>query len=205
MKRLLSFMLAGLLAILVVFGITDSTALAHERRAVAKYQVVVGWIVEPALEGQKNGVDLRVTSNVTGETKPVLGLEKTLKVEITYIPTSISKTFDLRTIFNDPGHYTTDLILNESGVYRMRFFGNIEDTTINETFNSKGGGGGYGDVEPVADIQFPQQLPSIREITSATKGAQDAASSAKTMSVVATIIAAGGVAVGAGSWIIKRR
>lgn len=54
MKRLLSIMLSIFLAVFVVIGITNN-ALAHERRDVGKYQVVVGFIVEPAIEGQKNG------------------------------------------------------------------------------------------------------------------------------------------------------
>lgn len=188
-------MLIIFMSALVFFSATGDVVLAHERRAINNYQVVVGWIVEPALEGQKDGVDLRVTDNTTGQ--PVLGLEKTLKVEITFVPTGVSKVFDLRTIFRDPGHYTSDLILTDAGVYRMRFFGDLEGTAINETFNSKGGGGGYGDVESTANLQFPQQLPTLRELDGVTRAAQRTVQEAYDRASTATTFAYIGIALGA--------
>ena len=200
--------LSILSVVLFLFFVTADVAMAHERRTVDKYQMVVGWMVEPALEGLKNGVDLRVTSNDTsGTTQPVLGLEKTLKCEISYVATGVSKTFNLRTIYNDPGHYTTDLILNESGVYRMRFFGNIENTSVNETFNSEGGGGGYGDVEPSTDIQFPDQVAQVREVQAVAGAAQQAALRAQETASASKNITYVGVALGAvgvvlGGWAL---
>lgn len=205
-------MLIIFMSALVILSATDSVALAHERRDVGKYQFVVGWIVEPALEGQKNGVDLRVTTNVTGESKPVEGIEKTLQVEITHVPTGVSKVFNLRTIFRDPGHYTTDLILTASGIYRMRFFGTIEGTQINETVNSKGGGGGYGDVEPTVDIQFPTKVAEVREIEAVARHAEEktreleeGVMKANTMAIAGIVLGALGTIAGAISLMASRR
>ncbi len=163
MKRL-GKLIAGILpVILFASGAMSDVALAHERRDVGTgYQLVVGWMVEPALEGQKNGVDIRVIRKDT--TQPVEGVEKTLKVEITHIASGTSRIFNLRTIFRDPGHYTADLIVTAPGVYRMRFFGAIEATQVNETFSSRGAGGGFNDVESAADIQFPVRVAEVREI-----------------------------------------
>jgi hypothetical protein len=41
---------------LTVLGFTARPVLAHERRDVGPYQVVVGFLAEPAFEGLKNGV-----------------------------------------------------------------------------------------------------------------------------------------------------
>ena len=198
--------------ILLVLVIAGSEAFGHERRDVAKYQFVVGFIVEPPIEGQKNGVELRVTNNATGQALPVEGVEKTLKVEVTHVPSGVSKTFDLRTIFRDPGHYTTDLILTAPGYYRFRFFGTIEGTQVNETFNSRSGGGGFNDVESSAGLQFPQQLPEVRELASAVKGAeasatkaQDTAGSSRNLAVAGIVLGALGIASGIGFSMAARR
>ncbi len=44
---------------------------AHGGREVGEYELTVGFFVEPAYEGEKNGVDLRV---VTGDEEPVEGV-----------------------------------------------------------------------------------------------------------------------------------
>lgn len=212
MKKLLSITLAIVLSAFVTLSLTGGIALAHERRDVAKYQFVAGWMVEPAFDGQKNGVDLRITSNVTGESKPVEGVEKTLQVEITHVPTGVSKIFDLKTIFRDPGHYTTDLILTESGVFRMRFFGTIEGTQVNETFNSKGGGGGYGDVESSADIQFPTKVAEVREVEAVARHVeqenhelQESVMKANAMAIAGVVLGALGTVIGGVSLMASRR
>ena len=56
----------------------------------------------------------------------VEGLQDTLQVEVTHMPSSVSKVMNLRTVFNDPGHYAADLIPTSPGHYRFRFFGTIE-------------------------------------------------------------------------------
>ncbi|MBI2907098.1 MAG: hypothetical protein HYX92_05520 [Chloroflexi bacterium] len=210
-------MKAALCGMVIVFEVVvaslalfPETALAHERRAVGKYQLVVGFIVEPPFEGQKNGVDLRVTDAQTQ--KPVEGVEGTLQVEIAHVPTGVSKVLKLRTIFGDPGHYTADLLLTAPGHYRFRFFGAIEGLNVNETFNSKSGGGGFNDVESSGDIQFPVKIAEAREIEAATRGAQaaaqkasDAASLATNLAFVGIGLGALGIAAGAGPLIVGRK
>jgi len=164
-------------AALCAMLITTAAALAHESRDVGKYRFTVGFIVEPPIEGEKNGVELRIIDS--GTQQPVEGVEKTLKVEVTHVPTNVSKTYDLRTIFRDPGHYTTDLILTAPGHYRMRFFGTVEGAQVNETFNSRTGGGNFDDVQASTGFMFPQAAAQPREIEGAVKGAQAAAQQAQ--------------------------
>ena len=208
MSRFLSALAVALLLLSAYQFVFPGSAAAHERRSVSKYQLVVGFIVEPALEGQKNGVDLRVTNNDTK--KPVEGLEKTLQVEITHVPSGTSKTFSIRAIFNDTGHYTNDLILTTPGQFRFRFFGNIEGMTVNETFVS--GPGTFSDAGASAELQFPQQFPQIREVAAAVQGSQNTAneargmaSSARTLAVIGLALGALGIATGAGSVVIVMR
>ena len=181
--------LAALVAVVLMISL-PSAALAHERRDVSGYQFVVGWIGEPALEGQKNGVDLRITQ----ADKPVEGVEKTLQVEILHKASGTKNTFALRTIFRDPGHYTADIIPTAPGQYEMRFFGKVGSAEVNETFIS--GPGRYGDIEPTTELAFPVAAPQVREVAGSAKQALDAAQSAEDAASMARMIGIVGVVIG---------
>jgi hypothetical protein len=160
-----------LVAVLATLGsLMTSTASGHERREVGPYRFIVGFLVEPAFEGLKNGVDLRVFEAVSDA--PLEGLQDTLQVEITHVPSKVGKVLPLRTIYRDPGHYTADLIPTAPGQYRFRFVGSIQDMAVQETFDSKSGGGQFDDIESSGDIQFPVRLPEIREIANVVRGVQ---------------------------------
>jgi hypothetical protein len=208
----------GLIALLLtVLGLTTRPVLAHERREVGAYQLVVGFLTEPAFEGLKNGVDLRVLDRETHQ--PVEGLERTLQVELMYVPSGAAKVLRLRTIYREPGHYTADLIPTVPGHYRFRFFGSLGETAVNATFESRAGGGQFDDVDAAADLQFPERLPALREMQSAIRGtqqtaqqAQDAAlaaqaglSSAQTLALIGAVLGALGLATGVGAVITARK
>lgn len=202
-----------LVALIILLALTHSTASAHERRQVGDYEFVVGFSVEPAIEGEKNGAQLRVRIPATeegGTPIGVEGLEETLQVEITHVPSGTSAVRDLRAVFNDPGHYTADMILTAPGQYRFRFFGEIDGMAVDEVFES--GPDTFSDVHASEELQFPDTLPQMREIESAIRGseeavqaANDAAASARTMSIVALVVGALGLLVGIGGIVIGRR
>ena len=163
---------AALLFALVAVVVTPRIAQAHERRDVSGYQFVVGWLGEPAYEGEKNGLDLRIAK----DGKPFVGAEQTLKLDVTHVEGKTSKAFVIRAIFNAPGAYTADLLPTASGVYRFRFTGTLELTNVDQTFTS--GPGTFGSIEPTTAIQFPQAVAPPREVQGAARGAVDAAATA---------------------------
>jgi len=209
--RLLSVFLIAALA----FSLLSQSVFAHERRTIGTYQAVVGWISEPAIEGQKNGIDFRVTNTATQQ--PVVGLEKTVQVEITHVSTGTVKVFDIEAVFGKPGAYTNNLIITSPGDYKFRFFGKIEDLSINETFSSSPTT--FEGVDPVDDIQFPIKLTSAREVDSAVRGAEtsstqarveaknasDDAKIARTFAIVGIVIGAVGLATGLGALSASRK
>jgi hypothetical protein len=208
------WLMAVMLTVLVC---TTSTAVAHERREVGAYQFVVGFFIEPVFEGLKNGVDLRVLHTETQQ--PVEGLERTLQVELTHVSSGAAKVLRLRTIYREPGRYTADLIPTAPGQYRFRFFGSMDGTAVNETFDSRAGGGQFDDVESSADLQFPERLPAMREMQSAVRGtqqtaqqAQDAAlaaqaglTSVQTFAIDGAVLGALGLAMGVGATVVAAR
>ena len=155
---------------------------------------------------------------------PVEGLEQTLKVEIRHVATGGTRVLELRAMPEDPGRYTADIIPTAQGVYEMRVFGKVEDTDIDETFASFGGGGGFSDVLPASDLQFPDQLPGVRQLEGAVRGAigtaeqaQDAAlsaqaantsndgASANILGIVGIVLGAIGMVAGAGGLALAMR
>ena len=260
MRVFLKFRFWPTIAIIAALGVTAGMAHAHEQRGVEDYRFVVGFAIEPAFEGERNGVYLRVTrvtkaaheeseehdprghedngndgdngedtpihkdegtlgmADGAGEEVPVEGLEETLQVEVTYVPTGASKVMSLRAVFGDPGSYTADIVPTAPGHYRFRFFGAIEGIEVDQTFDSISGGGGFDDVRPSGEFHFPDRLPEVREIESAVRGAQntaqqaqdtalriedaalearDDASSAGTLAIVGIVLGVVGIAAGA--------
>ena len=228
-------------AVVAALSIAVGTVFAHEGREVGDYRINIGWIVEPAYEGVMNGVEVRVTrvaesggddhgesmsmtkgddagdSMVTadhhGESAAVEGLENTLQVEVVYVPTGASRTVNLSSDVNEAGRYTAALLPTTPGVYEFRVFGAIEGMQVDETFASRGGGGGFDDIRSLAELQFPEELSSAREIESAVRGAISTAEQARdaaeegpgTLSIVALALGVSGAVLGAAGLIVGLR
>lgn len=202
-RRLLAASALAFLALALVF---PARAFAHERRAVAGYDFVVGWFVEPAIEGEKNGLDLRITKG--GQN--VEGAEKTLKFEVTHIQSKATKSYPVRAVFGSPGRYTADLVPTIPGQYRFRISGTISGTAIDATFES--GPGTFGNIEPVKELMFPVAVAQPREIEGAVRGAADdaesamnAAKSARTMAMAGIGVGVAGLAVGLAGFMAARK
>jgi hypothetical protein len=127
-------LLLGSLALIVLGSLLATTHAteAHERRSVGAYNLVVGWLNEPAYLNEPNAVDLRVSR--ASDATPVTGLEQTLKVEATQGESKT--TLDFRPRFNTPGAYDGRLMPTAPGVFAFRIFGTIEGQQVNETFTA---------------------------------------------------------------------
>src|SRR3981081_583126 len=154
-----------------------STALAHERRTIGggKYDVVVGWDVEPAYVSQKNGASIRISKAGTNPAEPVTGAEKTLKVDIRQGATT--KTFALRAVFGQPGYYVADIIPTRDGDYIWTFNGTIGNDKIAEKFDTADGK--FNAVERATRLEFPLTSPDPAQVTTEIQGARSAAESAQ--------------------------
>lgn len=144
---------ALVVALAAVFALIGSMALpfavsAHEHRTVATdYDFVVGFVSEPAIQGELNGALLEVTK----ADKPVTGLDQTLKVEVSV--GGQKKEFALTPVWKQDGSYEAVFIPTQPGDYTFRFFGTIEGKEVNETFTSSPDG--FDSVAPRSDYEFP--------------------------------------------------
>lgn len=203
MRRFVRALVAVSLLFVIHQAVFPQQAHAHERRNVGKYQLVVGFFEEPAIEGMRNGVSLRITTADTD--KPVEGAEKTLKVDI--ISGGKSKTLSLRPVFRQPGRYTADLIPTRPGTYVFRFSGNIEGTPVEERFES--GPGRFNDVEAAGALYFPEPMPDVgavqKEMQNATKEAQGTAAAARLLGIGGLVLGAMGIVAGGASLSLALR
>lgn len=135
---------------------SSSSALAHERREVGKYTFVVGWSEEPALEGQLNPVFLRVTETASG--RGVEGLDKTLRVTVTFGAIAQRHEPALRAVRETPGAYMAPMIPTRAGDYTFRFEGKVEDLAIDERFES--GPQRFDPIRAPEDLQYPDRAGS---------------------------------------------
>lgn len=191
-KRCGVFCGALILALALVLVAVPQGASAHESRDLGggKYKAVVGFLNEPAYQGQLNGLDFTVTSatekNADGTAKPIEGLEKTLKAQVL----ADGKTLDLtlQSRFNMPGKYAAYFMPTVAGQYRFRVYGDINGEKIDETFES--GPGRFSDIAAITPLQFPNA------VAAAPADLQAQLDAAKSAASTAQMIAIGGVVVG---------
>ena len=152
-----------------------ASALAHEHRHVGKYELGVGFIAEPPLEGEPNGIDLTVLDE---NQQPVEGLEKTLKATVAQGGGPATE-LPLRARFRMPGKYTADFVPTRSGTYVFTFSGEINGQPLNERFES--GPGRFDDVRKAAFV--PTADPSNAELAQALAEARQQAATANSLAM----------------------
>lgn len=193
-------------------------AWAHEHRVVGEYQLEVGFLEEPAVVGEPNGVFPGVLkgAEVEGEEAegvPVQGIDETLNVELIVGGGAAKKELSFEPVEGEPGSYVARFIPTIAGDYTFRIFGDIEGTAIDESFES--GPGRFDSVEDVAELQFPETVtaPGTLDQTVAelqekvdSLGDGDSASdgTARALGVAGIVVGLAGLGV-AGFAVMKRR
>lgn len=178
--------------------ITSGPADAHERRTVGPYQLVVGWLNEPAYVGQLNSLDFRVTDTRTNQ--PVSGLEKTITADVSaggLAPFAL--TVSAR--FGTPGAYNGWVMPTVAGAYSFHIKGKIESQDVDEKFQS--GPNTFGDIENTAVLQYPAKVPVADELGKKLDAIQ--ASIDQTRLIALAAIAVGVAAIVAAVLLSRRR
>lgn len=177
---------------LLLLVATPLGGFAHERREVGKYQFVVGFDVEPAIQAEPNGAEIRVTVPSEGA-RAVENLADSLRVNIAS-GGGQPRDFPLQAVFGQPGLYVAHFIPTRPGAFIFTFSGSIEGMTVNERFES--GPGRFDEVRAAEALQFPETIPPANEAVREARAASRRAEEAEAAVGQARVLAVGGVAVG---------
>jgi len=198
MTRLISFVAATLI-VSTSFIAFSGPAAAHERRMVGPYQLVVGWLNEPAYVGFMNSLDLRVTDTRVTPAKAIEGLEKTLTVDLQsggLAPLKLAVTAR----FGTPGAYNGFALPTATGTYTFTIKGKIESLDVNEKFES--GPGRFGDIESTDALQYPNKVPVADDLGRRLSDLQGAVDQTRIFSIAALLV---GIVALAGAAFMGRR
>lgn len=188
------------LVVAMSVSILASPALAHERRMVGPYQFVVGWLNEPAFQGQPNGASVRITDPRVTPAKAMEGLEKALTIEVRSGGLTTPFTGTVRAVFGQPGLYSLDLIPTAGGAYTFRIKGRIETLDVDERFES--GPGRFNDVEAQSALQYPAKAPVADDLTARLDAIDRQLGVVQALAIVAIVLA---IALPLGSAVARRR
>jgi hypothetical protein len=130
------------------------TALGHTEDSVGDYRLEIGWMNEPVVSGETNGIELFVSPLEPGlDLKEqvfkdgISGLSKTLKMQLILEDHKI--TLPLKEDHNIPGKYYAFVNPTVAGFYQANVLGNIGDTTVSLSMHPP-------KVDERAYIEFPE-------------------------------------------------
>ena len=216
MLRITATAIVAIIGVVITVAVSHpTTTLAHEHRAVGNYEVVVGWLNEPALVYQPNGLSLEVTLFPNGvpeeeseeaeaQGQPVVGVEETLEAEIIAGGAAETRPLVLEPAFGEDGAYESVLIPTVVGDYTFHIFGEIDGQQIDESFSS--GPETFSSIDPVQPLEFPEELATPAAASSSGSDSDSESSSDDTATILAIIgIAAGVIGIGVGAFAIAQR
>ena len=130
------------MAILIMFPMIGTNVYAHTIDAVGEYRIEIGWMNEPVVSGETNGIEIFISNLIPCPqiTEPIKcaesqtfsdgvgGLEKEIKLQLVFQDEKIILPFVAD--HNIPGKYYAFVNPTVSGFYQANLLGQIEETPI---------------------------------------------------------------------------
>lgn len=136
-----------LIAILVALLMPTIADAAPITRTVGdRYEITAGFMYEPAILGDTNGVRLQITDD--GE--PVTGAQGELTVQVEFM--EAVRVLNMYEVPGEPGVYTGVFIPMQEGEFIISVAGTLDGVEINERFTVADG---LVNVTPRTDYEFP--------------------------------------------------
>lgn len=138
----------------MIIPVLSGTAFGHTEDSVGDYRLEIGWMNEPVVSGETNGIELFVSPLEPGlDLKEqvfkdgISGLSKTLKMQLILEDQKI--TLPLKEDHNIPGKYYAFVNPTVAGFYQANVLGNIGNTTVSLSMHPP-------KVDERAYIEFPE-------------------------------------------------
>lgn len=140
--------------VFTLFIVLTPTIYAHQIDSVGDYRIQIGWMREPAISGESNGIELYISTldeRFAPEEQPfqngIADLQKDLKIQL--VLDGQTTTLPLRADHDVDGKYFTLVEPTRAGFYQVNVLGNIDDTIISKSLHAPR-------VENKTYLQFPQ-------------------------------------------------
>jgi hypothetical protein len=139
---------------------------AHSHVTIGDYHITIGWMNEPTLVGQPNGVEVLIEDQ---DENPVVDLGgdslavviSTGEQETPSLP--LTPAFSIEGGFGTPGHYTAELIPTLPGDYTFHLTGSIHDEPVDVSITS--GDDTFSPVNSTSDLEFPIKVPTLADVS----------------------------------------
>jgi hypothetical protein len=192
--------IALIAAALLTLGGTLAAS-AHEHREVGEYEFTVGFLNEPAIVEEPNGLDLRIQEGHGDEGTPVEGLAESLQAEVTFGSSTMALEIEPR--FGQPGAYRANFIPTAEGDYTFHVFGTVNGMEVDETFTSSPDT--FSSVGARDVMGFPNQVDAVGDVAADVESAQDNADSARLIGIIGIVVGALGLLAGGAALMMARR
>jgi len=199
-RRSLAQSLIGVTVALMALMLSAGLASAHEHKTVGDYTLTVGFLNEPAIDEEPNGLDFRVAQGTGENGKPVEGASTTLKAEVKFGGQTMPLT--LSPVFNAPGSYKANFIPTAPGTYTFHISGTINNTPVDETFTS--GPDTFSDVQDASAMQFPTKVNSVAAVSQTAQDAGDTADNARVFGIIGIVVGVLGLIAGIAGMMMAR-
>jgi hypothetical protein len=147
-----NFMFASLISLLALL-FTIETVLAHETITIGNYEIEVGWVNEPPIVGQQNGIVVNVSDTSNGDAQPVEDVSA-LTVSVSY--GGQEKILTLQPLGEDtPGQFVAPILPTVAGQYTVKLGGNLGNTAVNAEVEPE-------EVASADTLQFPGVEPAAQ-------------------------------------------
>jgi hypothetical protein len=174
-KRIVAALLLG-----SALAIVPVAAWAHGEIESGSYIFEIGWIVEPVVVGERNGVDLFVAHHDDRQ----VGIPDLTTLQFTVEYGRASQAYELVPDQDSPGRYTAEFIPTVEGQYTFRLSGTIEDEAVDVTFEPE-------EVVAASGLEFP--------------GAASPTTDASTRTLAIAGVVLGVVGIGLGTFGLMRK
>ena len=160
-KLLVSAILLALTAVLL----NSQPAFAHESITIGNYEIVYGWVNEPPIAGQLNGVEIFINDTGGGGEQPAEEhIVHSLVAVLTY--GGENKTLTLEPVFDVPGAFDATILPTIPGLYSLRLSGTLGDTPVDAEVELE-------EVQPEDAVQFPRGASTASTKPSTEAGTAD--------------------------------
>jgi len=179
---------------------------AHEEVESGSYIFEIGWVNEPVIAGQLNGLDLFIypkdehseSESEGGEHEHAEGVadaEGTLAFTVDY--GGVSQSYDLLPVLDTPGAYTATFLPTREGQYTFHFTGTINGEVVDLSFDPE-------EVEAPGKLAFPEAPPSTADLLAQLSAVQAQARTAQTVGIVGVVLGLIGTGIGVVSLTRKK-